>query len=153
MIAMIAEFFIQMEPQPQERIRFHFKGFGRKRKILPYIPQKSREAQDLIRSLARQYMEEFDLPEFSKEHPLKLTAIFYLRKPKSVKRLWPTVRPDLSNYLKLLEDGLQRAVKDDSPALLEDDSAICSAYCEKRYCDDEHPTPGVLVRVEQWRPE
>jgi Holliday junction resolvase RusA-like endonuclease len=100
-----------------------------------------------VRETVQQYMEEEGLAEFGKDRPLYLSAVFYLPKPKSTKREWPTVRPDLSNFFKSLEDGLQREKKDSDPALMEDDSAICSISCEKRYVNEEYPEPGILVEI------
>jgi Holliday junction resolvase RusA-like endonuclease len=45
--------------------------------------------------------------------PLTLTAKFYLTKPKSVKRLYPTVKPDLDNYTKAVMDALKDIWGDD----------------------------------------
>lgn len=147
-------FYLEIKPHPQERIRFHFKGWGKRRKILPYLPEKTRDFQNCVRQMAREYMALNKIPEFSKKAPLMLTAIFYLDRPASAKkRLAPIVRPDLSNYIKSLEDGLQRATKDDKdPALMEDDSSVCRIVCEKRYVDDEYPIAGVLVTLEEWNP-
>lgn len=147
-------FFLEIKPHPQERIRFHFKGWGKRRQILPYLPEKTRDFQNGVRQMARDYMEANNIPEFPKKIPLELTAIFYLDRPASAKkRLAPIVRPDLSNYLKSIEDGLQRAAKDDKdPALIEDDSSVCRIVCEKRYVDDDYPTAGILVTLAEWSP-
>jgi Holliday junction resolvase RusA-like endonuclease len=45
--------------------------------------------------------------------PLALTVKFYLQKPKSVKRLHPTVKPDLDNYIKAVMDALKDVWGDD----------------------------------------
>lgn len=148
------ELFLEIQPAPQERVRFHFKGWGKRRRIMPYIPEKTKVFQNTVRDMCRQYMSEFGIDEFGKTNPLAITAIFYLPRPKSAKnRLAPTVRPDLSNFFKALEDGLQRAVKDDTPALLEDDSAVCYICTQKRYVDTEYPEPGILVRISEWTPD
>lgn len=146
-------FFLEIKPHPQERIRFHFRGYGKRRQILPYTPEKTRDYQNGVRDMVRQFMQTTDTPEFPKDVPLELQLIFYLPRPKSAKkRLAPTVRPDLSNYIKSTEDGLQRAQKDDTPALIEDDSSICRIVTEKRYVDEDHPEPGILVTVSEWTP-
>ena len=148
-------FFLEIDPHPQERIRFHFSGWGKRRKISPYLPEKTKVFQNTVRSMVRQFMADNDLPEYAKLTPIAMEVIFYLKRPKAMPkgRLGPIVRPDLSNYLKAVEDGLQRAAKDDdAPAMFEDDSAICSIYCEKRYVDEDNPTPGCLVTVYQYDP-
>lgn len=142
-------FYLTIAPQAQERIRFYI----RRGKISPYTPDKTKSFQSTVREMVRQYVKDNDIDILDKTTVLKLTAIFYLARPKSAKkRLAPYVRPDLSNFLKSLEDALQPGKDDKDPVLFEDDSSICSIYCEKRYVDNEYPEPGILVTVEEWRP-
>lgn len=140
--------FLEIAPVAQERIRFHFKGWGRRRQILPYIPTKTREYQNSVRAMVREYMSEFGIEPFDKNSPLELDITFYLKPPKTMPkgRTLPTVRPDLDNYLKALLDAIQPAAKgDDEPALLADDSSVCEIRCRKVYCNSENPEPGVLL--------
>jgi len=51
--------------------------------------------------------------------PVKLGMLVYRVRPKSNKSEWPIVKPDLSNYLKMVEDALVDA------GVLRDDSQIC----------------------------
>ena len=144
--------FLEIKPCPQERIRFHFRGFGRKRQILPYLPEKTRDFQNTLRSMVRQYMEETGALEYSKDVPISLEMDIFLGPPKKMPkgRIFPTVRPDLSNYLKAIEDGIQRAAKEDKdPALLEDDSSVCEIICRKQYCTAEYPNPGILLTIKE----
>lgn len=142
-------FFIELKPHPQERIRFHIRGRGKRMKIFPYYPEKTREFQDTLREMVRIYMAENDIPEFPKGTPLSLELVFYLAKPKSTKREWPTVRPDLSNFIKSAEDGLQRSTKEDTPALVEDDSSIVRLVAEKRYIEGDME-PGIMVTIGEY---
>ena len=50
------------------------------------------------------------------DEPVAIRLVFYLPKPKSVKRDYPTVKPDLTNLSKATEDCLVKAgvLKDDS---------------------------------------
>ena len=140
------KFWLDIKPHPQERIRISF----RRRQARAYYPEKTVEFQSAIREMTREYMEEFGIPEYPKGVPLYLNVVFYLLRPKSAKRDYPTVRPDLSNYIKSLEDGMQRRSKNDDPSLIEDDSCIVRMVAEKRYVDDEHPEPGILVEIGQY---
>lgn len=72
------------------------------------------------------------------EGPLRMTVTFAYEKPKAVKRRSPSVRPDLSNLLKLVEDALNHV-------WYEDDCQITQSYSQKIY-DDEAYT---LVTVER----
>lgn len=148
------QFWLDMKPQPQERIRLHIRGRGKYMKVFPYLPEATRDYQNGIRRQVRELMETNGWSEFPKDGPLYMEAIFYLHRPASAKkRVAPTVRPDLTNYLKAVEDGIQRATKDDiAPSLVEDDSSICAIYTEKRYCDETWPAPGILVTISNWCP-
>jgi len=70
--------------------------------------------------------------------PIKLEAIFYLNKPKSTKREYPVVRPDLDNLTKLLTDALQHF-------LYEDDAQIVDCSLSKRYGSP----PRITLRMEE----
>lgn len=146
-------FFLDIEPVPQERLRFNIRGRGKYMRVIPYMPERTATFQASIREAVREYMREHKIPEFPKSMPLQLEVLFILSKPKTAKRIHPTVRPDLSNYLKLLEDGIQRKAKEDAPALIEDDSSICSIFAEKRYVCEEYPTPGILVTLREFGDE
>jgi len=57
---------------------------------------------------------------------LKMEVIFYLRRPKSIKRKYPNVRPDLDNYLKAVGDALEGIC-------FNDDAQIVTMSCSKMY--------------------
>ena len=66
-------------------------------------------------------------------------VVFFLKRPQTVKREFPSVRPDLSNYVKVIEDALNGVV-------WEDDGQIIDLFLSKRYDDWER------VRLQVWRP-
>ena len=73
------------------------------------------------------------------EGPIAMSIIFRFKRPKSAKkRPYPSVKPDLSNLTKLLEDAA-------NGILYKDDSAICQSYVQKVYGE----TDGVTIRVVQ----
>jgi Holliday junction resolvase RusA-like endonuclease len=67
--------------------------------------------------------------------PIEIWAEFRIPRPKTVKRRWPTARPDLDNYLKLLMDSL-------NGVLYGDDCQVVVQYLRKTYCD-----PGENGRI------
>jgi Holliday junction resolvase RusA-like endonuclease len=75
------------------------------------------------------------------EGPVKVTAVFYMPKPKTVKRLLPSVAPDLDK----LQRGLGDALSVDCKALA-DDSLIVEWSSAKVYCSPGE-VPGVRVNV------
>ena len=70
---------------------------------------------------------------------VKLGLTFHRTRPKSNRATWPTVRPDLDNYVKMVCDALM-----DAGAIF-DDGAVCVLHAEKLWTLAE---PGVEVIVE-----
>ena len=58
--------------------------------------------------------------------PLFLFATFYAPKPKSVRRAFPTVKPDLTKLLRGLEDAM-------TGVIYRDDAQIIEQFMSKRY--------------------
>ena len=79
-------------------------------------------------------------PEFPLSGELALEAVFYLEKPKTVKRDAPTVPPDLDKLLRSL-DSL-------TGIIWEDDAQVCKIIAFKRYASETNP-PGVFITISQ----
>lgn len=80
------------------------------------------------------------LPYFEKGTPLGIAFTFRFTRPKSVKRKYPTVPPDLNNIIKPIEDAMKGV-------LMHDDCQIVH-YGETWviYCEPGEP-PGVSVTL------
>ena len=72
----------------------------------------------------------------------ELQLMFYMPRPKTVKRLYPTPKPDLSKLIRSVEDSLVAA------GLIIDDAYIVTVHAIKRYADETHPE-GVFVSLSQ----
>lgn len=59
---------------------------------------------------------------------VQLESTFWLKRPKTVTRALPTVKPDLSHLLRAAEDALVKA------GVMRDDALICTSIESKRYC-------------------
>lgn len=70
--------------------------------------------------------------------PLFAELDFYLPRPKTVTRMWPTVKPDVDKLLRAVLDSLTNA------DVYRDDSEVVDSRAIKRYAVD---APGVQVRV------
>ena len=68
--------------------------------------------------------------------PLTVRAEFFLPRPKSTKRVYPAVRPDLDKLARALLDGCTGVV-------WTDDSRVVDLIVSKRYGD----APGVSVEI------
>lgn len=74
---------------------------------------------------------------FYGDAPIKLSATFFISKPKSVKREYPSVKPDLDNYIKLICDALNGVA-------YKDDASIIKIEAEKLYSN----TTGIFLKIE-----
>ena len=73
--------------------------------------------------------------------PVVVEVVFYLPRPKSVRRLWPTVPPDTDKLCRSLGDGLSI-----NASLLSDDSIIVRWEAEKRYADGRPSGAEITIR-------
>lgn len=104
-----------LDPVPMSRPRANYKT-GRIYKEL-----KDKKFQQVITTVTR-----FTYKRDPISGPLVLHLDFYLKKPKTVRRKYPEVRPDLDNLIKNILDGL-------NGVLFNDDSQIIGIYATKRY--------------------
>lgn len=102
--------------------------------IITDANKKSKPWQQIVAAAAREAMD--GRPPL--EGPLELVASFYFVKPKSVKRDYPSVRPDTTKLLRGLEDALTGIV-------WRDDAQVVQQHAFKSYADEAH----VYVTVQQ----
>ena len=107
----------KIEPVPKGRPRI---GNGR-----AYTPAKTRNFENSIKMLAKHYMRLNGRSEPLKG-PLEVLVGFHLKKPKTVRRDLPEVKPDLDNLVKGLFDGC-------NGVLWVDDAQICMMSVTKSY--------------------
>lgn len=121
------------EPVAQGRPRFS--SFGKFTRA--YDPKKSKDYKSHLCEAAQEvYKERPDFKPFEAALGLRVHAYRSIPKSFSKKKhedaltgkLRPTTKPDASNYLKSIEDGL-------NGVLWKDDSQIVSVTCNKFYSD------------------
>lgn len=128
------DFFIPHEPLPQDRARHAV----RKRKdgtpfTATYDTSRSRQWKRLVATYGKKAIAE----PYPPREPLKVAIFFFMTKPVSTKRELPSVKPDLSNLLKGIEDGLNGIA-------WHDDGQICQIKTTKIYSDK----PGVRICID-----
>lgn len=74
---------------------------------------------------------------------VSLTAIFFMPRPKSVKRSLPAVKPDLDKLIRAIGDSATKA------GVIQDDSQICEIVAHKVYEGDDLPR-GVLITLHKF---
>ena len=74
------------------------------------------------------YLDRFEVKTF--HNPVEITLVFHLPKPKSVKRDFPSVKPDLDKLVRSTFDGLTTG------GLFEDDALVIALSASKIYATD-----------------
>lgn len=130
-------FTVPGEPVGKGRPRFVRKT-GRS-----YTPEKTVNYETLVRL---SYQQQVDAEPFERDKPLALKLEIYQQIPNSVskkkremmigKKILPTKKPDCSNILKAIEDGLNQVA-------FHDDSQIVKIYAVKYF--SEYPEVKVTI--------
>ena len=72
--------------------------------------------------------------------PVSVEVLFYLARPKTVKREWPIVPPDLDKLCRGLLDGIGQ-----SELTWHDDSQVVKLVAWKAYADEREPGASVKI--------
>lgn len=132
------DFFVPGEPLPQDRPRHATrpkKGGGTY--IATFDTSRCKKWKETIATEARAV----GVEPFASDLPLAITTVFYLTRPKSVKRQFPTVKPDLDNFLKAVKDALKGVAWGD-------DGQVVTVSARKEYAPAGR-SPGVWVGVRE----
>ncbi len=129
------ELFVHGEPVAQGRPRAYRRG----NMVGFYDPKESKGWKTEIAKAAK------DATPFIPGIPLSMKMVFYLTKPKSVKRLYPIVKPDIDNFVKAVMDAL----KD----IWGDDCQVIQISAGKRYVGTGGiwNGPGVFVAISEYK--
>src|SRR5690554_6391727 len=99
-----------------------------------YTPQETRNYEEVVKWL---YMAEKNKKFFQSDIPLFLLVETFIKRPKSVKREFPTVKPDVDNTSKTIMDALNMVA-------YTDDAQIVDLYIKKRYADRDYTRIKIL---------
>jgi Holliday junction resolvase RusA-like endonuclease len=129
------EFFVHGIPRPQGSKR----GFYRNgRVVLVEASKQLPEWREQIVLAAKEAMMSTDL-WYKTEKPVRVECVFFFPKPKTVKRDYPSVAPDLDKLCRSLLDALTQA------GVYLDDAQVIDLIATKRYS----ASPGVSVMVSE----
>ena len=78
--------------------------------------------------------------------PVEVTATFVLPKPKTVKRAWPSVMPDLDKLCRALGDSVSLEKYCDGLPLIKDDALIVTWHAQKVYGTEDEMGVYFTVR-------
>ena len=120
---MSLEFTIPIKPQGKARHRTRVVMIGRKPVAMQYNDPKARAYEQAIRdAVIAQYRGD------PLDGPLIVSVYAWLKKPKSSKLGYPTVKPDADNIAKAVLDAL-------NGILWHDDKQVCQLAVHKVYAD------------------
>jgi Holliday junction resolvase RusA-like endonuclease len=119
-------------------------GNKQKQWVRFYDPKVNTLNKKWIQDAAMEAKQHAGVRGVDSDHAYELVVLYLLHKPPSKRRKnsnphpFPTVKPDLSNCVKLIEDALNELV-------WKDDSQICNLRVYKRYTHDE-PQASIYIR-------
>jgi Holliday junction resolvase RusA-like endonuclease len=121
----VITYFIEGEPAPQGSKNGFVKN-GRvvmvesSKKVKPW---RAAVAEQTARHMSFQTLDPMD-------SAVEIALVFYLPKPKTVKRQWPSVKPDLDKLIRSTFDGLTTG------GLYVDDALVIAVSASKEYSTD-----------------
>lgn len=119
-------FNFHIDPVAKGRPRF---GNGR-----TYTPKKTKDFETRIKSMAKEQYRNGAM-----KGPLSVTIVFFMKRPKTVNRDYPTVKPDVDNLCKATLDALNGIA-------YEDDSQIIEINASKKYND----VGGIFIDIKSY---
>lgn len=128
--------FIPGIPQPQGSKQAFVRG---KRAVLV----ESNKKLPAWRKLVTEKLEEANVSCAPLEGAVALDVMFFIPRPKSVTREYPSVKPDLDKYIRSIGDSATDA------GVVNDDSQIVEIVAYKCYADAEQPA-GALVTLSEF---
>ena len=121
------EFQVDGQPQPQGSKNGYLRG-GRivlvesSKNLKPYRLSVAHSAQ--IAAKAKGWL------VIDNIRPITVKIVFGMTRGKSVKRLHPTVKPDLDKLIRAVLDGITQ-----SGVIWKDDAEVCKIVASKKYSD------------------
>ena len=73
---------------------------------------------------------------------ISLTVIFFMPRPKTVKRAFPTTAYDLDKMVRAIGDACTKS------GVIDDDSQICEIVAHKVYADEDLPQGALITLYE-----
>ena len=116
-----------------------------------FIPNNTREMpwrQNVEHAAMKAWHDRTGAPTMPRlDGPLTFNAVFYLTRPKTVKRILPTAKNDLDKIIRSTWDALTQS------GLIADDGRIWQiGHASKRYVDSQHKH-GAHITIQWDRPQ
>jgi Holliday junction resolvase RusA-like endonuclease len=119
-------YFVEGEPAPQGSKN----GFVKNgRVVMVESSKKVKPWREAVTIKTAQHMSWETLNAITT--PVEIALVFHLPRPKSVTRLWPSVKPDLDKLIRSTFDGLTTG------GLYTDDALVIAVSASKQYATDK----------------
>lgn len=129
------EFAVLGNPTPQGSKNAYQRGG---RIVLVESSKTLKGWREAVANSARQAAEQDEWVVQPNGTPLTVKIWFGIRRPKSVKRIHPTVKPDLDKLVRAVLDGITQ-----SGVVWRDDAEVCKIIAKKIYADEPITVVGV----------
>jgi crossover junction endodeoxyribonuclease RusA len=120
-------------PQPQGSMRLFKDGAGN-----AYLTSANSGLGKWRAAIVQAVKDEDD--QFNLTGPAHISVDFFLPKPPTVKRLFPSVKPDVDKLLRAVFDALEAS------GALSSDAIICGVEAKKHYAGASGPGAEILLR-------
>lgn len=114
-------YFVEGEPAPQGSKN----GFVKNGRVV--MVESSKKVKPWREAVAWQTKAKVTEPMTS---PVEIALVFHLPRPKTVNRMWPSVKPDLDKLIRSTFDGLTTG------GLYTDDALVIAVSASKQYATD-----------------
>jgi Holliday junction resolvase RusA-like endonuclease len=111
------EFTLLVDPKPKARPSFTRAG-------RVYTPSETKSFEKLVADTLHYAFKQTPIDG----RPLIVELEFHIERPKSVKRDYPIVKPDIDNFVKAILDAANGVI-------YKDDAVICDLHVKKRYAE------------------
>ena len=130
-------YFIEGEPAPQGSKN----GFVKNGRVV--MVESSKKVKPWRAAVAEQTARHMSWETLNPmDSPVEIALVFYLPKPKTVKRQWPSVKPDLDKLIRSTFDGLTIG------GLYVDDALVIAVSASKEYSTDRIGCQVIASEVE-----
>jgi Holliday junction resolvase RusA-like endonuclease len=121
----VISYFVEGEPAPQGSKN----GFVKNgRVVMVESSKKVKPWREAVTIKTAQHMSWETLNPLTT--PVEIALVFHLPRPKTVTRLWPSVKPDLDKLIRSTFDGLTTG------GLYTDDALVIAVSASKQYATD-----------------
>jgi len=138
------ELFLPIKPRGKQSVRGTDNNY--------YTPKQTKELMNFIGLYVQLEMRKLGIVTLARDIPVRASLVYYLEPLKSftksqkelalLKKILPTIKPDVDNVQKLIFDGMNKI-------FYQDDAQIAEVHVTKFYAEKE----GIFMQLEEIKNE